>query len=132
MKKILTAVSAVSFASLVAVFAPMIASAQSLSALNNINDVSDRFTSILNTATVLIVSIAIVWIIINVVRFFVAASDSEKPHAGMMQVIWGIVGVFIIISIWGLVSILKNSFGTNNTASQGINNVEVQSVPPIQ
>jgi uncharacterized membrane protein YidH (DUF202 family) len=132
MKKIFTAVSAVSFASLVAVFAPFVASAQSLSSLNNINDVSNRFTSILNTATVLIISIAVIWIIINVVRFFVGAKDSEKRHDGIMQVIWGIVGIFIIISIWGLVSILKNSFGTNDTASQGINNVEVQSVPQIQ
>jgi len=129
MKKIFAVVT---FGSLIAVFAPLMASAQSLSALNNINDVSDRFTSILNTATVLIVSVAVIWIIINVVIYLVGGKDSEKRHEGLMRIVWGIVGLFVIISIWGLVSILKNSFGTNNTASQGINNVEVQSVPPIQ
>ena len=114
------------FAAIALAFAPAIASAQQLGAINNINDVTNKFTSILNTTTVIIVSIAVLWIVINVVRYLVGGKDSEKRKEGGMRIFFGIVGLFVIISIWGIVSIFKNSFATNNTASQGISNVQIQ------
>jgi hypothetical protein len=116
------------------ILAPAIASAQALSSLNNINQVANRFTSILNTLTVILIAIAVFWIIVNIVRYFIAGGDAEKRKEGGLRIFYGILGIFIIISIWGLVSILQNSFGTTNTASQGINNVEINQndVPQVQ
>ncbi len=126
MKKILAAV--------VLAFAPVVASAQTLGTINNINDVTGKFTTILNATTVIIVSIAVVWIIINVVLYLVGGKDSEKRTEGGKRILSGVIGLFVIISIWGLVSILKNSFATNNTASTSINNVQIQQgqIPQIQ
>jgi hypothetical protein len=114
--------------------APGVASAQTLSSINNINQLSTKFTGILNTITVLLISLAVVWIIISVVRYLIAGGDSEKRKEGGLRILWGIVGLFVIVSIWGLVSILTNSFATTNTASQGIQNVQINpnSVPQVQ
>ena len=120
------------FAAVVLAFAPAIASAQQLSAINNINDVTSKFTSILNTVTVLLVSISVLWIIINVVLYLVGGKDSEKRTEGGKRILYGIIGLFVIISIWGLVSILKNSFATNNTSSQDINNVLPSQIPQVK
>ena len=111
---------------------PAAASAQSLSSLNNVNQVATRFTSLLNTFTVLLISLAVVWIIINVVRYLIMKGPEERKEGGL-RILYGIIGLFVIISIWGLVSILQNSFGTTNTASQGINNIQIDTnqVPQV-
>ena len=105
-------------------FVPSFAFAQSLGAVNNINDFSKKFTDILNQVTVLLISLAVVWIIISVVRYLIIQGPEQRKEGGM-RILWGVVGLFVILSIWGLVSILTNSFATNNTASQNIKNVQV-------
>ncbi len=88
----------------------------------------------MNTITVILISIAVVWIIVSVVRYLIAGSDATARQEGGLRILWGIVGLFVIVSIWGLVSILTNSFATTNTASQGIQNIQINpgSVPQIQ
>ena len=115
-------------------FLPGIASAQVLAPVQNINDVATKFTQILNTLTVLLISLAVVWIIINVVMYLVAGGDAEKRKEGGKRILYGIIGLFVIISIWGLVSILRNSFATTNTASEDVNAVQINSnqVPKVQ
>ena len=113
--------------------APSVALAQTLSTLNNINDVSSKFTSILNLLTVLLIALAVVWIIISVVRYLIIQGPEQRKEGGM-RILWGVVGLFVILSIWGLVSILTNSFSTNGNASQGeINKVQLppESVPTL-
>ena len=115
------------------VLTPAAASAQALSSLNNVNQVATRFTSLLNTFTVILISLAVVWIIINVVRYLIIKGPDERKEGGL-RILYGVIGLFVIISIWGLVSVLQNSFGTTNTASQGISNVEVNTdqIPQVQ
>jgi len=118
---------------LVLALTPLAASAQALSSLNNVNQVATRFTSLLNTFTVILIALAVVWIIINVVRYLIIKGPEERKEGGL-RILYGIIGLFVIISIWGLVSVLQNSFGTTNTASQGINNVQVHTdqIPLVQ
>jgi hypothetical protein len=91
MKKLLAVVLA---------FAPSLASAQTLSSINNINQLSSKFTGILNTITVILISLAVVWIIFSVVRYLIAGGDTEKRREGGLRILWGIVGLFVIVSIW--------------------------------
>ena len=44
------------------------------------------------------------------------ADDPESRGTIGKAIIWGIVGLFVILSIWGLVAILSNTFRTNTTA----------------
>lgn len=126
--KSLTKISAVALA-----LTPAAVSAQALSSLTNINQVATRFSSILNEVTFFLIAVAVVWIIINIVRYLIVKGPEDRKEGGM-RILYGIIGLFVIISIWGLVSVLQNSFGTTNTASQGINNVEIQTnqIPQVQ
>ena len=47
--------------------------------------------------------------------FYVIASDEEAKTAGRDKIIYGIIGLAVIIAVWGLVKILTNTFGLNNT-----------------
>lgn len=77
------------------------------------NGVTSKLTNLGNTVVVLLISFAVIWIIVNVVRYLIAGGDGEKRKAGGLAILWGVVGLFVILSIWGLVAILKNTFSTN-------------------
>jgi len=89
----------------VAVFAQQITDANGLTA---------KITNIGNTIVVLLISFSVIWIIVNVVRYLIAGADSTARKEGGMSILWGVVGLFVILSIWGLVAILSNTFSTNN------------------
>ena len=59
----------------------------------------------------LIISIAVVWFVWNVFQYAVAGDEDKKKEA-KGQMIWGIVGIFVMVSVWGLVGILQSTFQT--------------------
>jgi hypothetical protein len=45
---------------------------------------------------------------------FLMATDEEKRQRGKDIVIFGIIGIFVMTSIWGLVNILDSTFSLSN------------------
>ncbi len=99
---------------LIAFAIPAIASAQALSEITNVNNLSNRLLGIGNVFTYILVAVAVIYIIWNVVQYFIKPSEGDRKDAGM-NILWGIVGLFIIVSIWGLVNIFTNTFKTAPT-----------------
>lgn len=94
-------------------FAPSLALAQT-APITDVNGLTAKLTSLGNTLIGVLIAFAVIWIIFNVVRFIMKADSPEdrKPIQG--AILWGIVGLFVILSIWGLVRILTNTFRTSN------------------
>jgi len=65
--------------------------------------------AIINTIIPFIVGLAVFIIIWGVFTYIAGAGDEEKRATAKSFIIWGVVGVFIMLSIWGLVNILVNS-----------------------
>jgi len=99
---------------------PAVVSAQALTPITNVNNLSTRLLGIGNTIIYLLGSLAVVYIVWNVVQYFIHG-ESDKKEAGM-NIIWGIVCLFVIVSIWGIVNILTNTFKTIST-DQAITNL---------
>lgn len=97
---------------LIAVFVPAIASAQPVT---DFNSLSFKLSNIGNTIIGLLIALAVIWIIFNVIRYIISADDPEKRKGFGVAILWSIVGLFVILSIWGLVAILSNTFGTSGT-----------------
>lgn len=91
---------------------PLLAFAQPLT---DINSVAQKATNIGNLIIGLAIAFAILWIIVSVVRYLIVGdADDEKRKKGQNAIVYGVVGLFLILSIWGLVAILKNSFRTQD------------------
>jgi hypothetical protein len=41
-------------------------------------------------------------------------ASGEERAAHRSSILWGLVGLAVILSIWGLVAILRNTFNTQN------------------
>ena len=103
--------------SLVFVFFPALVLAQNLSEIKNINNLSTRLIGIGNIVIYFLISLAVIYIIWNTVHYFIRPAGADRKDAGM-NILWGIIGLFVIVSIWGLVNILVNTFYTNPNIPQ--------------
>ena len=92
---------------------PLLALAQG-APLTDINSVATRATNIGNLVIALAISLAVLWIIINVIRYLVVGGQEGRKEGGL-RILYGVVALFVVLSIWGLVYILKNSFKTTDT-----------------
>jgi hypothetical protein len=81
--------------------------------LRDLDSVASKATNIGNLIIALAISLSVLWIIINVVRYFIVEGEESRKKGGM-AILFGVVGLFVILSIWGLVAILRNSFRTND------------------
>jgi hypothetical protein len=64
-----------------------------------------------STVIPLLFAVAIVVFIWGVIQYITAAGDTEKRNEGLQYIIWGLVGIFVMTAVWGLVSILTETFG---------------------
>ena len=61
-----------------------------------------------------IITVAIIYFVWGVVQYMMA-SDEEQKKLGRSKIINGLIGLFVIVSFWGLIEIVKTSFGITNT-----------------
>ena len=113
MKKALVLTSA-SFATLALPFVSF--------AATTVNNLSDAGSLIINTINNIIVPVlfAIAFIVFlwgAFQTFIVGANDEEVKNKGKNLMLWGLIGFFVMVSVWGLVNILTGtiSFGNNTS-----------------
>jgi bacteriorhodopsin len=100
-------------ATAIATLAPVIAFAQ---AITDVNTLTSKLTNLGNTFIQILIAFAVIWIIYNIVRYLImGGEDDEKRKKAGQAILWGVVGLFVILSIWGLVRILTNTFRTDTT-----------------
>ena len=56
------------------------------------------------------VTLAMIYVIVAAIQYIMANEDSQRKNEKRQQMFWGIVGLFVIISIWSLVAIVQNTF----------------------
>jgi hypothetical protein len=118
---------------------PAMAFAQT-SVVSDVNSLSAKLIGIGNTVTYILTALAVIFIVWQVVIYLIKGAGEEGRTKAGMNILWGIVGLFVIVSIWGLVSILTNTFRTaptnqpipnfGNNASNG--GIPANQVPQVQ
>ena len=64
----------------------------------------------------LIFALALAAFIWGVMQFFILNPDEEaKREEGKQFILWGIVALAVMLSVWGLVKILGNTFGIDTS-----------------
>ena len=59
----------------------------------------------------LIIALAVVYFVWGVLVFIQNADNSEKRSDGYRHMIWGVIGLFIILSAMGIINIIKSTLG---------------------
>ena len=88
----------------------------------NFYDLLVTIENLVSATTPVIVGLAVLIIIWGVFRLIAGAGDVEKRKEGQQFVLWGVIGVFVMLSIWGFVNILRNTLPVPN---EPVDKVEV-------
>ena len=64
-----------------------------------------------------LISIGVFIIILGILNYIREGDNEEKRAEARMFIIWGVISVFIMLSVWGLVNILVKTFQFDNTVT---------------
>jgi hypothetical protein len=66
----------------------------------------------------LLITLAMVGFIWGVIQMYINPNNEEAKKKGKLYIFWGLLGLFVIISVWGLVEIFSNTFGVHTFIPQ--------------
>lgn len=72
--------------------------------------VSYFITDFIQPAITLIFALAILYFLWNIAEIIRASKQGEELANLKTKTLWGVIAIFVMVSIWGLVSILVNTF----------------------
>ncbi len=114
MKKFLYGISALAVSALV----PLQAFAVETDFSTNkegLGGVGSLFTSFLDWAVPVLIACAVVYFLYGVLMYVIMGDDEEKKEKAKSTILYGIVGIFVMVSVYGLVALLKNTFRLDTT-----------------
>ena len=65
-----------------------------------------------------LVTLAAVGFIWGVIQYFMNPDNEEKRKKGKDYILWGLIALFVIVSMWGLVGLLTDTFGVKTLIPQ--------------
>ena len=91
--------------------------------LQNINLLVTSATNILNKLVPFAIGLGLVVFLFGIVRYVTAGAGEDKAAARNLM-IYGIIALFVMVSVWGLVNFIGSSLGINKT-----DNISAPNVP---
>lgn len=92
---------------------PTLALAQSI---GGILGLLAQANDLINRLIPFIIALAVLVFLYGVFKVITSGGDPEARKSAIGLIIWGVVGLFVMVSVWGLVNILVTSVNLNNTA----------------
>ena len=78
--------------------------------------------------TLAVILIGVALIVFFVISYVLAGADEEKRATGRNLMIYGVIGLFVMVAIWGIVYLLANTLGVG---IGGTPNIPLAPVPTI-
>ena len=85
-------------------------------AQEKLTDTLGFISTLLNGLIGLFITLAIVVFFWGLVKYLWSMSN-EDAHEGLKIMFWGIIAVFVMVSIWGLIALLQRSFNVQGGAA---------------
>jgi hypothetical protein len=108
------------FAALAAVLAPGVAVAATLL------DTLGFFNAMVNGLVPLAISLALVAFFWGLIVYLFGLGSEENKQKGIHIMLYGIAALFVMVSIWGIINVLRTTFNVEN------NQVPVPAVPQLR
>ncbi|MEI6864226.1 MAG: pilin [Candidatus Adlerbacteria bacterium] len=77
------------------------------------SDLVDQLIKLMNSFIPLLIGVAIIFFFIGLIRYIYKSGDAKGRAAGRDNIIWGLIGLFIIFTLWGILRFLQIAFFPN-------------------
>lgn len=80
----------------------------------SVGDVVGRFTDqIINPALLILAAAGFMFFVWGLVEFLISLNSGGKTDTGKSHMIYGILGMVIMFSTYGIITLINNTFGFN-------------------
>ncbi len=69
--------------------------------------------SLIASLVPIVMVLALLYFFWGLAKFILAAGNEGAKAEGKNIMIWGVVALFVMVSVWGLVAFLQDTFGVN-------------------
>lgn len=81
---------------------------------------------VINPLIIFLFALALVYFLYGVAQFIMNGGNDEKRTIGKSHMMWGVVGMFIMVSVFGIMRIILNTLGENHIKIQDTGDFEVK------
>lgn len=78
--------------------------------------------TIVNPLVIIIIGLAVVYFLWGVAKYILHSGDAKAREEGRNMMIYGIIAIFVMVSMYGLVNLLKTTFELNKTTLPNVGN----------
>ncbi len=90
---------------------PFLAIAQEVNT-TYIENVISGLIAVLGKLPALFLAVAVIFTLWGVTKFVAAGDNDEARDAGKKSMIWGVLGVVIMVSLWGIINLVQKTVFT--------------------
>jgi len=76
-----------------------------------------------------LVALGVAAFVFGIIQYYLNPNNEEKRKSGKTFMLWGVIALFVIVSFWGIVGILQNTFNTSGTEN---NQIKIPKIPEQQ
>jgi len=73
---------------------------------------------IINPLIILLFALALVFFLYGVFEFIANQDKEDKKTAGKQHMLWGIIGLAVMVGVWGILGIVLNTFNLTDVKPQ--------------
>lgn len=82
----------------------------------NASTILGTISSIFAVVIPILITLAVIYVIWGVIKY-ATASDDDAQTMARQTIIKGVIALFVIVSIWGLVAIINRTFGVEQSGT---------------
>lgn len=79
-----------------------------------VDSVLGKVQSAVNSVSPVLASLAVAVFLYGVVLYIFSGSDAKKEKEARGYLVYGLIGLFVLVAFWALVSLVVASFGLDN------------------
>jgi hypothetical protein len=79
-------------------------------AVRDLQDIMDILIDLIEQAIIVVVALALLVFFWGLVKFIMSAGSEEGRKEGKSIMIWGIIALFVMLSVAGILRVLDNTF----------------------
>ena len=90
---------------------PLFSYAQFWGPTTTFKDFAGKFLALVNVFIPVVITLALVLFLYGLARYLANADNEESRNEGKKLMIYGVISLAVMISVWGLVNVLLDTFG---------------------
>ncbi len=82
---------------------------------DNLSDLVVIFLRIISLLVTLVFALSVLVFFRGLAKFILNAGDSKSHEEGKQLIIWGLISLFVMVSIWGILRFIYNDLGLSSS-----------------